>query len=157
MEIVKENGMISSGRIFGIDFFLLNVSFLISYFFKKGTFDLTGSYLKLLFLFYLCWFFASMVGKKFKPSSYITCGTGIATLLTSSLYLIYLITFCVVVLGLAAFSRVHVFSTCLMLLVLDCLACYIYSRIFNPGAFEKIDFKHVSASIRMENNIAWPL
>jgi len=56
------------------------------------------------------------------------------TLLKSSLYLIYLITFCVVVLGVPAFSRVHVFSTCLMFLVLDCLAWSVYNRTFNPGA-----------------------
>jgi len=144
-------------KLFFIDFFLLNVAFFICYFFKKGTFDLSESYLKLLFLFYLCWFAASMVAKKFKFSSYSTYGTGIATLLKSSFYLIYLITFMVVVLGGPAYSRVHVLCTCLMFLVLDGLAWSVYNRILNPGAVEKFDFKHISASIRMENHIAWPL
>lgn len=144
-------------KLFFIDFFLLNIAFFISYFIKKGTLDLTGSYLRLFLMFYLCWFAASMVAKKFKPSSYITYGTGIVTSLKSFLYLIYLITFLVVVFGLAEYSRVHVFSTCLMFLVLDCLAWSIYNRIFNPGTVEKINFKSASASIRIENNIVWTL
>jgi len=157
MEAFKENRLISFGRIMYMDFFMLNFAFFISYFFKRGNLDLTESYVNLFLMFCLCWFAASIVAKKFNPSSYSTYGKGIATSLKSSLYLTYLITFVVVVFGLAEYSRVHVFSTCLMFLVLDCLAWSIYNRIVNPEAVEKIDLKSISESIRLENNIAWPL
>ncbi|MBC2704214.1 sugar transferase [Desulfobacula sp.] len=157
MATVKENRIISFGRIFFVDFFLLNVSFFICYFFKKGTLDLSGSYARLLFIFYLCWFVTSLMGKKFKPASYAAYGTCLLTFLRSFFYLTYSITFLVVVFGFAAYSRIHVFSTCLMVFVLDCLVWCTYNRIYNPGAVEKIDFKSISGAVRMENNIAWPL
>jgi len=157
METVKENRMLSFGRIFGMNFLLLNVAFFSCSFFKRGHLDLTGSHVRLLIMFYVCWLVTSFMGKKFKPASYTAFGTCLLTFLRSFLYLTYSITFLVVVFGFASYSRIHVFSTCLMLLVLDCLACYIYHRTFNPGAVEKIDFKNVLTSIRMENNIAWPL
>lgn len=68
---------------------LLNFAFFICCFFKKGSLGLTGAYSRLLLIFYLCWFVASMMGKKFKPSSYVAYGTGILTFIRSSLYLIY--------------------------------------------------------------------
>ena len=67
METVKEKRTISSGRIVYMDFLLLSLSFFICYFIKMGTLVLAGSYLNLLLMFYLCWFAASMVAKKFKP------------------------------------------------------------------------------------------
>jgi hypothetical protein len=125
---IDNNKFISFSKIFCADFLLLIVSFFVCYFFIRGDLDLTGSYSKLLLMFYLCWFIASIMGKKFKPSSYIEYGTGILTFLRSSLYLTYLITLLVVVFGFAGYSRVHVFSTCLMVLVLDCLGWFVYNR-----------------------------
>lgn len=157
METVKENEVISFSKIFCIDFSLLNFAFFICYFFKRGSLDLTGAYSRLLLIFYLCWFAASMVGKKFKPSSYVAYGTGILTFMRSSLYLIYLITFLVVIFGFAGYSRIHIFSTCLTIFVLDCLVWSIYNKIFNSRATDQVSFKNILELFRMENNIAWPL
>ena len=154
---IDNNKFISFSKIFCIDFFLLNFSFFICYLIKRGDLDLTGSYSKLLFLFYLCWFVASIMGKKFKPSSYVAYGTGILTFLRSSLYLTYLITLLVVVFGFAVYSRVHIFSTCLMVLVLECLVWFVYNTVFNSRATDKLNFKNILESIRMESNISWSL
>jgi len=117
---------------------------------------MTGSSLKLLLMFYLCWFVASIMGKKFKPSSYVAYGTGILTFLTSSLYLTYLIAFLVVVFGLASYSRVHVFSTCLMLFVFNCLFWFMYNKFYNSKPID-INIKNIFISNRKENSISYPL
>ncbi len=91
------------------------------------------------------------MGKKFKPSSYVAYGTGILTFLRSFLYLTYLITLLVVVFGFAVYSRVHVFSTCLMVLVLDCIVWFVYNKVFNSRATDKLSFKNILESIRMED------
>ncbi|MBU1696654.1 MAG: sugar transferase, partial [Proteobacteria bacterium] len=150
-------GFISFGRIFCIDFLLLNLAFFICYFFKRGNLELTGSYARLLFMFYLCWLVTSFMSKKFKPASYIAYGTCLLTFLRSFFYLTYSITFLVVVFGFASYSRLHVFSTCLMVLVLDCLVWCTYNKIFNSRATDRVSLKNILASIRLENNVSWSL
>lgn len=154
---IDNNGFISSGRIFCIDFFLLNFSFFSCYFFKRGNLDLTGIYARLLFMFYLCWFVASLMGNKFKPSSYAAYGTGILTFFKSSLYLAYLIIFMVVVSGFSEYSRILIFSTCLMIFVLDCLVWSIYNKTFNSRATDKISLKNILKPFRLKNSISYPL
>jgi len=140
-----------------MDFFLLNLAFFICYFFKKGNFDLTDSYARLLFMFYVCWLVSSFVAKKFQPASYVGYGKCLFTFLKSFFYLTYSITFIVVVFGYAEYSRIHVFSTCLVVLVLDCMVWCTYNKIFNSRAMDKPGFKDILDSIWIVNNIAWPL
>lgn len=148
---------ISSIKLFVIDFFLLNFSFFLCYFFKRGNLDLTEAYSQLLFIFYLCWFVTSVIGHKFRPSSYVKYGTGILTFLKSFLYLTYLITFIVVVFGLASYSRIHIFSTCLMVFVLNCLFWSIYNKTFNYNAGDEFSFKKFFDSIRITDDVSYPL
>jgi len=63
----------------------------------------------------------------------------------------------VVVLGVPGFSRVHVFSTCLMVFVLECLTWGTYNKIFNSRATDRLSLKNITASIKMENTVSWPL
>ena len=154
---VDNKQFISFSKIFFIDFFLINFSFFSVHFFKRGVVGLTGPYLRLLFLFYLCWFISAIVGKKFKIDSYTTFGTSTLTLLRSSLYLTYLIAFFVVVLGLASFSRIHIFSTCLVLFFLEYIVWFVYNKMFNSETIDKNSFKNILDSIWLENNISWVL
>ncbi len=154
---IDNNGFISFSKIFLMDFFLLNFAFFVCYFFKRGNLDLTGAYSRLLLMFYLCWLVTSFMGKKFQPSSYTAYGIGVLTFLRTSLYLTYLITFWVVVFGFAAYSRVHIFGTCLMVLVLDCLAWSMYNKTFHSRATDKVCFKNILEPIRIQNDISYSL
>jgi hypothetical protein len=102
-----------------IDFVLLNVSFFVCNYFKRGTFHLLPGYTTLLFLFYLCWAFASYVGDKFKLNSYHSYRKAFLTILRASLYITYCIAFLVVIFGLELYSRVQIFSTGLVLFILE--------------------------------------
>ncbi len=154
---IENNGSISSFKILVTDFFLLNLSFFLCNFFKRGNFELSGAYSNLLFMFYLCWLITSIMGKKFRPSSYAQYGTGIITFLRSSLYLIYLIIFMVVVFGFTGYSRIQLFSTCAMVFFLDSLVWSLYNTAFHSRATDKVSFKNIIAPIRMENHISYSL
>jgi len=96
------------------------------------------------------------MGKKFKSSSYAVYSDGILTFLRSSLYLTYLITFLVVIFGLTGFSRVHVFSTCLMLFVFNCLFWFMYNKFYNSRPID-ISIKHIFIPNRKGNSISYSL
>jgi hypothetical protein len=154
---IGNNGFISFTKLFCIDCFLLNISFFICNYFKRGTFELAEPYTRLLFMFYLCWFFTSLMGNKFKPISYIAYGTGMFTFLKSSLYLAYSIIFLVVVLGFSEYSRIQIFSTCFTLFVLNCLAWSVYNKAFNSRETDRISLKNVLEPLRFKNGISYPL
>lgn len=109
-----------------IDFILLNAAFFICNYLKRGTFNLRLGYGKLLFLFYLCWFFGSYIGGKFKASSYSNFLNAFITVTRSSLYIAYCIVFLIVVLGLEDYSILQVFSTCLFICGLEITALSFY-------------------------------
>lgn len=112
-----------------IDFILLNISFFICNYLKRGSFNLLPEYGKLLLLFYFCWFFASHIGGKFKVSSYSSLINSFITIARSSFYITYSIGFLVVVLGLEDYSRQQVFSTCIGIYVLEMIALFFYFSI----------------------------
>ncbi len=125
--------------------FLFFVSFFACNFLKRGSFNLPSGYITLLFLFYLCWLIASLIGKKFTTKSYSTYWTGILVLARSALYLTYCITFMVVVLGLVGYSRLQILSTCGMVCLLESVTWYAYYKIVNSRQTEalgKKDEKH---------------
>ncbi|MCP4764069.1 MAG: sugar transferase, partial [archaeon] len=162
METIKENSIvdskpISSIKIFFIDFFLLNVSFFLCNFLKRGNFELSEMYVSLLFMFYMCWFISSIMGNKFKSTSLKNYGAGILTFLKSSLYLTYLITFLVVVFGLASYSRIHIFSTCLIIFILDVLFWSMYNKVFTFQKTDEARLKSILTSVKKKNNIAYSL
>jgi len=149
------NGHLSLIMLFLIDFFLLNFSFFICYFFKRGDLDLTGEYSKLLFMFYLCWFITSIMGKKFKPSAYIAYGDGILILFRSTLFLTYAVIFWVVVSEFSGYSRIHIFSTCLMLFVSESLVWSMYNKKVSSRVVDRITLKNILKPFRLGNHISW--
>ena len=150
-------GIISSNRIAAIDFVLLNISFFLINLFKRGTLSLPDGYITLLLIFYMCWFFTCIMGKKFRAESYSTYGKGIFTAFKSSIYLTYVITLLVVVFGFAYYSRVHIFSTCLALFICNCFLWSIYNKVFHSRASDKISLKNLLEFIKIKNGISYQL
>jgi hypothetical protein len=105
--------------LFLVDFCLFNLSFFIGNLIKRGTLVLSGKYLSLLVLCYICWFVASFTGRKFEQNSFKNYKAGLFCFAKSTLYIAYCISFAVVLLGVPGFSRIHIFSTCLGLFVLE--------------------------------------
>ncbi|MCP3928747.1 MAG: hypothetical protein GY705_06560, partial [Bacteroidetes bacterium] len=130
---VYPSSFLSGIWILLVDFFLFNIAYFLSNFFKRGTFDLSDNYTKLLVLFYICWFVASFTGRKFEGKSYLTYKTGIYCFGKSALYMAYCIAFAVVILGVSGFSRVQVFSTCLVVFILECLTWSIYWKRYRSA------------------------
>ena len=111
---------------FFVDFILLNISFFVLNYFKRGNFKLSPAYIKLLIAFYIIWIFVSLFTKKFRVD---TCKSYFRWLLLytkSIIFIAYSISFMVVIMGLAAFSRLYIFGTCVMLLILEILLFTIY-------------------------------
>lgn len=140
-----------------IDLLLLTISFFLCNLFKRGTLALSPDYILLLFLFYLCWFITSLMGKKFRSSSYSTFGSGIYVFLKSTLYLTYAITFMVVVFGLATYSRLQIFSTCALLFFLECFVWSVYNRRFHRRKTDTPSFKNLISFFKIDLNFSYLL
>jgi hypothetical protein len=144
-------------RIVWIDFLLLNAAFFFCHFLKKYGILPNEDYTILLLLFYLSWSVSGMMGQKFRISSFQAFGPGIWTLFQSFLYLIYLISFLVVVLGLASFSRLHVFGTCLVLFCLEVTAWCMFNKIFNRRATDRVSLENILSVLKIDRNISYSL
>ena len=109
-----------------IDFFLLNISFFVMYYWKRGTFDLTSIYVKLLMALYLFWFLVSLFTKKFQFSFYKSYSGATFLFLRSAVYTAYCASLMLVLMGLPAFSRIHFFGTFILLLFMELAIFSIY-------------------------------
>lgn len=153
----EKHRILSVKKIFCIDFILLNAAFFFCNLLKRGGLGLSGTYTKLLFLFYFCWVISAIMGNKFKLSSYRGYGPGMLTFLRSSLYLTYVMAFMVVVLGLASYSRLHIFGTCLMLFALEGMVWSFYNRLSNARATDRVTLGNILGAFKIEKNISYSL
>ena len=108
------------------DFFLLNISFFGMNYWKRGTFELSPLYLKLLISFYIIWLFVSLFTKKFHPNSYKNYSSALVLFTKSNIYIAYCISIMIVMMDLAAYSRLHVFGTCTLLFIMEAVMVSIY-------------------------------
>jgi len=108
------------------DFFLLNISFFAMNYWKRGTFELSPIYIKLLIAFYIIWLFVSLFTKKPHLNSYKNYSSALALFTKSTIFIAYCISLFVVMTGMAGFSRVHVFGTCSILFFLGIVMFSIY-------------------------------
>lgn len=138
-----------------VDFVLLNSSFFISNFVKRGTLDLPTGYANLLFLYYICWAVTFVIGKKSSSASFATYGQGVFVLFKSSLYMTYCVTFLVVVIGLSGYSRGHIFSTCILLFVSESLVWSGYNKLFNRRTTDRPSFQNIFASVRLNKEVSY--
>ncbi|MFZ0390846.1 MAG: sugar transferase [Calditrichia bacterium] len=104
---------------FWVDFVFLTYGFFSIQLLKRDTLALTTPYLKLLMAFYGIWLVVSLFTRKFQLQNYRDFRDGLMLLAKSSLFLIYGISFLIVIMKLSVFSRVHVFGTCLLLFILE--------------------------------------
>jgi lipopolysaccharide/colanic/teichoic acid biosynthesis glycosyltransferase len=155
--IEEQHRILSVKKIFITDFILLNTAFFFCNLLKRGEFGLSLTYTKLLFLFYFCWLISASMGNKFKLSSYRAYGPGMLTFLQSALYLIYLMAFMVVVLGVAGFSRLHIFGTCLLLFCLEGMVWSFFNRLYNVRATDRVTFGNILRSLKIEKKISYSL
>ena len=101
------------------DFFLLNSSFLVMNYWKRGTFVLSPLYVKLLIAFYFIWLVVSLFTKKFRFDFYKSYRALMLLLVRSTIYMVYCMVLMVVFMGLPAFSRLHIFGTCALLFLMN--------------------------------------
>lgn len=94
-----------------IGFILLNASFFTVHYLKYGTLALTPLYKQLLILFYCSWLLISLLTKKFNPGSYTRYWTSILVLIRSDLFLLFFVSFWVVVMGISRYSRIQIFGS----------------------------------------------
>ncbi len=109
-------------KIVLVDLALLLAAFMIVHWFKQGSLVLSGRYFDLLVVFAACWMPASLVAKKFRVGEYRNARVGLRTIVKANFYLGYTISFVIVFFGLSEFSRLQVYATCLVLLILNVLA-----------------------------------
>lgn len=126
----RTSGQFSTFTVVFVDFIIFNTAYFASNFFKRGTVNLTDSYINLLILFYICWLVSSFTAKKFDYESYESLKAGVYCFVRSFFYMIYCITFAIVFVGISGISRIQVFSTCLIVLVLECVAWLICYKLF---------------------------
>ena len=116
-----------SFRLFFLDFFLLNACFLAMNYFKRGTFVLEPFYyVELLVLFNFIWLTISLRMKKFNPETYKKYRDVIIVFAKTTIITCYLVSIIVVIMGLFAFSRLHIFGTFCLLLIGETALCTIY-------------------------------
>jgi len=112
--------------LLGLDFLLLNISFFVMNYWKRGVFELSPMYVKLLIAFYFIWLIGSLFTKKFNSYSYRSYSAALLLFTKSNIFIIYCISFFVVMVGMPALSRLHVFGTCAILFVLETVINSIY-------------------------------
>ena len=96
------------------DWALLNLSFVLLYIARTHKIVLTSRYLNLLIAFNLVWLTVSLCTRKYRIHHYSRIREAIFTIAKSTMYVAYLLSIMVIVLGLFSFSRAHVFGTCLL-------------------------------------------
>ena len=109
-----------------ISFFLLNISFFGMNYWKRGTFELSPLYIKLLAAFYFIWLFVSLFTKIFRFDFSRSYRELISLVTRSTLYMVYCLAFMVVIIGLGGFSRLHIFGTCGLLFLMEFVVFSVY-------------------------------
>lgn len=107
------------------EIFLVICSFFLMNIFKNETLLLTENYTKLLILYFITWLGTSSFNSKFDKSSFVSLNRLFSTLIRSSLFHLYILTFVLVILDLFEFSRLHILGSCFILFLFE-LALYLY-------------------------------
>ncbi len=134
----REKTIIPPFRVAAADCLLLVFAFFAANLLHRGTLFLPEGYFFLLGIFYLCWLAASVTGDKFKAASYKGFWETILLFVKTGLYLVYVISFAIVFFGLHTYSRIHVYSTCVLFLFLEFGFFAVYCRYSDVCQFESI-------------------
>ena len=123
--------------LLALDFNLLNISFFLLNYWKRGTLLLSPQYLKLLVSFYVIWLIVSLFIKKFHVGSYTSYWVAMLLFAKSALFNVFCLSATVVLMGLPGFSRIHVFGTCATLFLMNIT---IFSIYYVSGGKAKIHY-----------------
>lgn len=102
-----------------IDLLLLNAAFFLINYLKRDTFVLSLPYVKLLLSFNFFAFFLSLFTRKFYISRYRNFLNGTLLILKTNVFILYALAIMVVIMGLPAFSRLHIFGTVALLSIFE--------------------------------------
>jgi len=109
-----------------VDFLLLIGAFFAVNYLKTGTLDLIHPYEKLLVVFLGFWFLVSLLTKKFHPELYVKFWPSVFNLLRANVFIVFCISFFVVITGFTEFSRIQIFGTCGLLFAAEAIILTIY-------------------------------
>jgi len=116
---MNKNKSPSPYLLFIVDLILLNFSFFAMNYLKRGTLKLSSPYIKLLIVFYIIWMIVSLLTKKFHMRPFRSYFGGLFLYAKSIIFIAYGISLMVVLMGLTAFSRLHIFGACLMFFIIE--------------------------------------
>jgi hypothetical protein len=115
-----------SVRLLVLDFLLLNISFFLINFWKRGTIVLSLDYVKLLIVFYFIWLIVSLLIRKYEFASYKNYVDSMILFGKSAVFNAYVVSLVVVISSLSELSRIHIFGTCLFLFFLNMVMFSIF-------------------------------
>jgi lipopolysaccharide/colanic/teichoic acid biosynthesis glycosyltransferase/Ca2+/Na+ antiporter len=125
----------SSFVIILIDILLVLLAFFSMYYIKRTSLALSAPYAKLLFSFYVLSLVISFYTRKFFLDSYKDYLNGILLIIRTDIFILYGLSIMVVMLGLPAFSRLHVFGSCALLTVFETA---VFSLYYLAGGRERV-------------------
>jgi hypothetical protein len=108
------------------DCLLLIVAFFTVNYLKHGRLELIHPYGKLLVVFLSFWFLVSLFTKKFHPGVYVKYRRAVFELVRSNVFIIFFISFFLVISGFTEFSRAQIFGTCALLFTAETVILTIY-------------------------------
>jgi len=114
-----------------VDFFLLFVSFFVVGYLKHGRFLLVHPYEDLLVTFLGFWLLVSLFTKKFDAARYVHYWRSLFELARNCVFILFCISFYIVLTGFTEFSRVQVFGTCGVLFGLEAVIFSVYFLLRN--------------------------
>ncbi len=125
-----------------IDFVLLNIAFFGMNYWKRGTFELSPLYAKLLIAIYCIWLFVSLFTDKFRFDFHKGYQALVFLLGRSTIYILYCVALMVYLLGLHGYSRLQVFGTCGLFFMGELIVFSIWYRMLHQtrGAETGTDF-----------------
>ncbi len=121
-----------------LDFILLNIAFVILVMVKYKTFRLESRSTRMLFVFYSTWVLIACLSKKFKARDKSSFINELALFTRDAILLTYFISLVVVLKSWSDFSRIHLFGTCLLYLVLQVIMTSLFFLFAKENASEKV-------------------
>jgi hypothetical protein len=136
-----------------LDLFLLNASFMAMNYFKRGTFVLQPFYyVKLLIIFNIIWLISSLVMKKFDSDTYKGYRDVIMLFAKTTTITCYIVSIMVVIMGLFAFSRLHIFGTFCLLLIGETAIFTVY--YFGTGRQAHVRVEKTEVDVYVKQRIS---
>ncbi|NLP11090.1 sugar transferase [bacterium] len=135
----------------GIDFILLLFSFFSMHLLAEATLKLTHSYAKLLLYVCVVWFFTSFWFKKFDLRIYADRRRFLVTEVKFGAAALYLVSLAIILFGAIKFSRIVVFGSLALFLLLEIAWRNLFPGFFpsRPSLEGRLRFRKAALSVRL--------